>query len=194
MRKKLLSLSLFVLLVQGPLTVHPLFSQSRNANEKTISDIFLKKSNIWEGPFQNYINRNGGITQKGKIQIEIKYDGGQVVQMRNKFLDERNKQSDYTGYASMKILGNKLEYVGETSVDENTGNRIENHVFKGYILEKHLYIHEEYTEVFSEGKRENRKNTVHYLLLSDNEILQAADVYVNDGLMVFAYTILKKKD
>ena len=182
---KILGLIFFFILLMG------FYENIEVKDELLIRKIFLETSNIWEGDFQNYVNMEDGIIQKGKIIVEVTQEDDQIVKMRNKFINPDGKQSDYTGYSSMQIKNNRLLWVGDPRIDENTGNKIENHIFKGYILDNQIYILEQYSEVFPDGHKENRRNTVHYYLINKNEILQMADVYVNDSLLVFASTLLK---
>ena len=158
--------------------------------ERPILEAFLKKDGVWEGEFQNFVNRNGGIIQEGIILVDIKTGQDQIIRMRNNFIDKNGKESGYTGYTSMKLNGDRLEYIGDSTSDQNTGNRIENHVFMGYCLDRHIYIFEGYTEIHPDGREEKRRNSLHYILLDSGKIAQIADVYVNENLLVFAHTFL----
>jgi len=154
---------------------------------------FLQISGTWEGEFSNYINRGNGIIQQGKIVVEMSVDEKGIIHQKNKFFTHKGEQSGYTGYITMKVKGNRLVYLGEIDKDENTNNKIENHVFEGFITNNHIYILEEYDEIFSNGKVEHQRNSLHYYFISEEEIIMLADVCVNNKLLVFANTKLVRK-
>jgi len=168
-----------------------LFPQTREVAPPTLSDVFLTRNGIWEGPFTNYVNKGTGVVQNGTIRYEVRVGNDRTIRWRTNFIGPDGKESGYTGYSIMKLNGRKLEWVGEEAVDENTNNRIEGHVFQGFILDSHLYVYENYTEVYPDGKREKRRSDLHFVLLKDGGILLAADVYVDDALLVFAQTTLR---
>ncbi|NJE25694.1 hypothetical protein E3E22_03465 [Thermococcus sp. MV5] len=155
------------------------------------TDAFLKNTGIWEGEFTNYVNQAEGITQQGKIIIETEFRNGIVIQ-RNIFVRPDGTRSDYVGIARMRIEGNKLLWDGETEEDLNTGAKIRNHSFEGFVTDDQIYIFETYDEVLPNGVVERRRNTTHYYFLSETEAIMTANVYVNDELLVFASAKLRK--
>lgn len=155
------------------------------------TDAFLKNTGIWEGEFTNYVNRAGGVTQQGKIIIETEFQNGIVIQ-RNIFVRPDGTRSNYVGIAKMRIEGNKLLWDGEMEEDPNTGAKIGNHSFEGFVTDDQIYILETYDEVLPAGDVERRRNTTHYYFLSESEAVMTANVYVNDELLVFACTKLRK--
>lgn len=171
-----------------------LMGQSPQGTTSTLADVFLKKSALWEGSFNNYVNKNGGIVQSGRYRMEVRYEDDQTIKWRINLMNKGGQESGYTGYSMMKINGKNVEWVGEETVDKNTKNRVEDHVFQGFLLDDHLYIHEAYAEVYPDGKKEKRRNDLHFILLDDGRILQTADVFLDDKLLVFAHTILQKKE
>ena len=193
MKRKTLTITLIIFVFY---TIHFLLPEQilgktiTNEN-KTVS--FLKTSGIWEGEFSNYVNRGEGIIQQGKIIVEIDVDEKGIIHQKNKFFSREGKQSDYIGYVTMKVEANRLIYLGEMDKDQNTNNKIENHVFNGFITNNHIYILEEYDEIFSNGEVEHYRNSLHYYFISEEEIIMLADVCVNNKLLVFANTKLVRK-
>ena len=94
----------------------------------------------------------------------------------------------------MKMEGNRLIYLGEMDKDKNTNNEIRNHVFNGFITNNHIYILEEYDEVFPNGEVKHHRNSLHYYFISKEEIIMLADVCVNNKSLVFANTKLVRKE
>ncbi|RKY83229.1 hypothetical protein DRQ09_10360, partial [candidate division KSB1 bacterium] len=84
------------------------------------TESFLKVSGIWEGNFSNFVNKGDGIIQKGKMRIENSIDRKGLIHQSTKFFTIKGKQSDYTGYSTMRIKGNRLIYVGKMVEDKNT--------------------------------------------------------------------------
>jgi hypothetical protein len=171
--------------------VYSLCQEKPAKQEDHILDIFLKKSGIWSGKFTNFVNQKGGIIQRGRIRMKIAVDSEGIIRQETAFIKPDGTTSDYQGYGAIKVEGNRLKWVGNVAEDENTGNPIENHRFEGYVGDNHIYASEAYEEVFPEGKREQRTNNIHYVILSENKILWLADIRVNGQLLVFANTLLK---
>jgi hypothetical protein len=165
-----------------------------NTDELHISGLFLKKSGTWSGEFTNFVNQKGGIIQRGRIRLKTKVSSEGIIEQRIAILKPDGTASDYKGYATLKAEGNRLIWVGPVSEDDNTGNPIENHRFEGYIGSNHIYIVEEYVEVYPDNRREKRKNNVHYVILSPEKIIWLADIHVNDQLLVFANTLLEHEN
>ncbi len=162
-------------------------TQKRNSN-------FLQSSGIWEGVFANYVNRDGGIEQEGKIIVKVEVDTNGVITHENSFFRLDGTQSDYVGSLNVRVEGNNLINLLEIDEDPNTKNKIKNHRFEGYIVKNHIFIYETYEEIFPNGKKDFRRNSVHYFFIKENELIMLADVYLNDKLLVFANTKLEKKD
>ena len=76
--------------------------------------------------------------------------------------------------------------------DPNTGNPLARHRFEGHVARRHIHILEEYEEVFPDGRREQRRNTVHYVLVDDRTVFMIADIRVDGQLLVFGNTKLTK--
>jgi hypothetical protein len=164
-------------------------------NEETQPiDFFLNKSGIWEGEFANFVFQEGRTIQKGRIRLKMTVSDNGIIKQSIALFDQDGNQGDYEGYATMKKEGDKLKWTGSITVDENTGNPIENHVFEGYIGWNQIYIGETYEEIYPDGRKEKRKNNIHYVILSDKKLLMLADVHVDGNLLVFANTVLLFKE
>ncbi len=188
--QKLSFLYLFILIVP---IVTAAIAQSNSGPDNDIKKSFLLSNSTWLGEFQNYVNRNTGIVQSGRIKVELTTTNDTVM-MRNIFLNHEGELTNYTGYSYMIVKGDTIFSIDESGVDENTGNEIRDYNYWGRILDNHIYIHESYMEIFLNGKTEKRSNSVHYYLLSNNEVIQIAEVWVNEALLVFASTRLKRQD
>jgi len=162
-------------------------------NEVSKTDSFLKRSGVWEGLFSNYVNKGEGIKQQGKMVVEMDVDEEGVISQTNMWFNLEGKQSDYTGYAKFRVEGNRLINLDKVEVDPNTGNKIGNPVFDGYIIGNHIHILDAYDDISPDGKVDHRRNSLHYYSISENEIIMIADVYVNDKLFAFANTKLVRK-
>jgi len=167
--------------------------QDNRVFENDIRNVFLFSNAEWMGDFQNYVNIDDGIIQNGKILVEIS-SSADTVKMRNSFINQQGIATDYTGYSKMLVRGNSIINLDDSGIDENTGNEITDYKYWGRILDNHVYIHESYREVFPDGQFEYRSNSVHYYLKSSREVIQLAEVWVNDSLLVFAGTILKRQE
>jgi len=168
-------------------------AQSKAEPHNDIKKTFLLSNTTWIGNFQNYVNKNAGIIQSGSIKVELK-TSNDTVMMRNVFLNQRGEPSNYSGYSYMIIKGDTIISTDESGVDENTGNEIIDYNYFGRILDNHIYIQETYKEILSNGEIEQRSSSVHYYFLNENEIIQLAEVWVNNDLLVFAGTRLKRQD
>jgi len=157
-------------------------------------ELFLKESNIWEGSFANFVNRKDGIIQKGKIRFKVGVDDSGIITHELAFYDKAGKPGAYTGSAKFRVEGNKIINLLEMTIDSNTNNVIKNHLFQGFIGEDHIHVLESYDDIFSDGKIDHRRNSIHYYFVSPTEIYMISDVYVNDELLVFVNTILTKCD
>jgi hypothetical protein len=157
-------------------------------------DFFLNTSGIWEGEFVNSVYQEGRTIQKGRIRLKMTVCDNGIIKQSIALFAPDGTQGDYEGYATMKKEGAMLEWAGSIAADENTGNPIANHVFEGYIGWNHIYIGETYEEIYPDGRREKRKNNVHYVILSDKKLLMMADVRVDGRLLVFANTVLLFKE
>ncbi len=188
--QKLSFLYLFILIVP---IVTAAIAQPKSEPDNDIKNSFLLSNSTWLGEFQNYVNRNAGIVQSGRIKVELT-TSNDTVMMRNIFLSHEGEPTNYTGYLYMIVKGDTIFSIDESGVDENTGNEIIDYNYWGRILDNHIYIHESYKEIFPNGKTEKRSNSVHYYLLSNNEVIQLAEVWVNEALLVFAGTRLKRQD
>ena len=153
-------------------------------------DIFLHKSGIWTGEFVNFVNREDGVIQRGKIRMKMTVEDDGIIKLSISLIRPDGTATDYQGYATLKVAGNRLNWVGAITRDENTGNPIENHVFEGYVGWNQIYFAETYEEVFPDGRREKRSNNIHYVVLEDGKLLQLADIRVDGRLLVFANTVL----
>jgi hypothetical protein len=169
------------------------FTESKPDPDKDIRECFLLSNSTWIGDFQNYVNRNAGIVQTGKIRVELT-TSNDTVMMRNTFLNPEGEPTDYTGYSYMIVKGNTITSIDESGIDENTGNEITDYNYLGRVLDNHIYIHESYKEIHPDGEIEQRSNSVHYYLMSENEIIQLAEVWVDDVLLVFAGTRLIRQE
>ena len=156
--------------------------------------LFLKGSSIWEGSFTNFVNRKDGIIQKGKIRFKVDVDDNGIISHELAFFDKAGKPGDYTGSAKFKVEGNKIINLLEMTFDSNTNNEIKNHLLQGFIGENHIHVLETYDDVFSDGKIDYRRNSIHYYFVSPTEIYMISDVYVNNELLVFVNTVLLKSD
>lgn len=190
---KFLKLSFAILIILMASIVTTTIAQSKSEDVINIEKSFLFSNSTWLGGFQNYVNRNDGIVQNGKIKVELK-TLNDTVMMRNIFLNQEGEPSNYSGYSYMIVKGNTILSADESGVDDNTGNEITDYNFLGRIIDDHIYIHESYKEILPNGEIEQRSSSVHYYLMSENEILQIAEVWVNDFLLVFASTRLKRLD
>lgn len=191
MKSKNLSILLSIILMASIATSAMAQPKTESAND--IKNSFLLSNTAWLGDFQNYVNRNDGIVQSGKIKVELT-TLNDTVMMRNIFLNHDGEPTNYTGYSYMMIQGDTILSIDESGIDENTGNEIIDYTYLGRILDNHIYIHESYKEIHPDGKIEQRTSSVHYYLLSENEILQLAEVWVDNVLLVFAGTRLKRQD
>lgn len=158
------------------------------------TNLFLHSGGIWEGHFSNYVNRDDGIEREGKIIVKVEVDTNGVITHENSFFRSDGTQSDYVGSLKVRVEGNNLINMLEIEEDPNTTNKIENHRFEGYVTKKHIFIYETYEECFPDGKKDSRRNSVHYLFIKENELIMLADAYLNDKLLVFANTKLEKKN
>ncbi len=161
------------------------------SDEYRPTDEFLKKSGIWEGDFANFVNQDNGMIQKGKIRMKMEVDNQGIIKQSIAIIRPDGSPADYQGYSTMKVEGNRLKWVGPMTKDENTGNTIENHSFDGYVGWNQIYAVETYEEIFSDSRREKRKNNIHYIILSQDKLLWLADVHVKGKLLVFANTLLE---
>jgi len=161
--------------------------------KKDKTNLFLKSSGRWEGSFSNFVNREGGIEQDGKIIVQVEVTEEGVISHKNSFFRPDGTQTDYVGSLEVKVEGNNLVNLMKIEEDPNTKNKIENHRFEGYITNKHIFIYETYEECFPDGKNEYRRNSVHYYFLSEKEMIMLADVYIDDNLLVIGNTKLVKK-
>jgi len=157
---------------------------------KQPTDVFLRESGVWSGEFVNFVNQKDGVIQKGRIRMKMVVDSHGAIQQSLAIIRPDGTATDYQGYATMKVEGNRLKWEGEITKDENTGNPIENHNFDGYIGWNQIYCLETYEEVFPDGRREKRRNNIHYIILSDGKLLYLADVHLDGKLLVFANTVL----
>lgn len=154
-------------------------------------DIFLKTSGIWSGEFVNFVNQKEGVIQKGRIRMRMLVDSSGVIQQSIAIIRPDGTETDYQGYSTMKVDGNRLKWEGSITEDENTGNPIENHNFDGYIGWNQVFCVETYEEIFPDGRREKRQNNIHYVVLDDGRLLWLAEVRVDGKLLVFANTVLE---
>lgn len=168
----------------------PLGQNISFSTENQPTDVFLKKSGIWEGDFANFVNQDNGVIQKGKIRMKMEVNSQGIIKQSIAIFRPDGTSTDYQGYSTMKVEGNRLKWVGSMIKDENTGNPIENHSFEGYVGWNQIYAVETYEEIFSDNRREKRKNNTHYIILSQDKLLWLADVYVEGKLLVFANTLL----
>lgn len=190
----ILKISLLIIFTLPQFLFTPACSQETTKPDIGIRDAFFFSNASWLGEFKNYVNRGEGVIQNGRILVEMK-SSGDTLWMRNAFFNKEGKATDYTGYSTMLATGDSVISLDDLNVDENTGNAIENYHFWGRILEKHIYIHESYREVFPDGHSESRSNSVHYYLNNPEEVIQLAEVYLNDSLLVFVGTrLVKQKD
>ncbi|NJE02358.1 hypothetical protein [Thermococcus sp. JdF3] len=134
----------------------------------------------------------GGIIQRGKMIIEIETTSEGTIIQRNFFVRPDGTKSNYVGIAQMRIDGNRLLWVGEAVEDPNTAEEIRNHSFEGIVTDDQIYITELYEVVGKDGTIERRRNTTHYYFLSEDEAVMTGSVYVNDKLLVFASTLLRR--
>jgi hypothetical protein len=188
--KKISILFLFILIAQIATTAS---ASSKSEPDSDIKKSFLFSNSSWLGDFQNYVNRNAGTVQSGKIQVELTTSNDTII-MKNIFLNDEGEPTDYTGYSYMIVKGDSIISADESGVDENTGNEIIDYNYSGRILDNHIYIHESYKEILPNGEIEQRSSSVHYYLISKNEIIQLAEVWVDNSLLVFAGTQLKRQD
>jgi hypothetical protein len=168
-------------------------AQFKSVPDSDIKETFLFSNSSWLGDFQNYVNRNTGIVQSGKIIVELATSNDTII-MKNVFLNDEDEPTDYIGYSYMIVKGDSIISADESGVDENTGNEIIDYNYSGRILVSHIYIHESYKEILPNGEIEQRSSSVHYYLISKNEIIQLAEVWVDNSLLVFAGTQLKRQD
>ena len=180
---KVLLLVIIILVTVG----HNFSSEKRTQ----LIEVFLKKSGVWSGEFINFVNQQDGVIQRGRIRMEIIINSSGVIQQSIAIIRPEGTATDYQGYSTMKIEGNRLKWEGSITEDENTGNPIENHCFDGYIGWNQIYCIETYEEIFPDGRREKRQNNSHYVILDDRKLLWLADVRVNGKLLVFANTVLE---
>ncbi len=190
---KSLNLSFLFLFIFLVTTGDSAIAKSKPEPDNDIKKSFLLSNSKWLGDFQNYVNRDAGIIQTGKIKVELT-TSNDTVMMRNIFLNHEGEPTDYTGYSYMIVKGNTIFSTDESGMDENTGNEIIDYNYLGRILDNHIYIHESYREILPNGEIEQRSNSVHYYLMSENEIIQLAEVWVDNVLLVFAGTRLKRQD
>jgi hypothetical protein len=92
----------------------------------------------------------------------------------------------------MRLEGNRLVNAEPMTEDTNTKNKIQNHLFEGYIGSNQIYVLEAYDEILPEGKVEHRRNDMHYYSFNDTEMVILADVFVNEELLVSANTRSKR--
>jgi hypothetical protein len=151
---------------------------------------FLEQGGTWKGTFANFYNRNDGIIQHGNIIVEITIDDNGIIRQRNAILKPDGTPGPYEGAAVMKVEKNRLICPEPWTKDPHTGNEYECYQYDGYIGKDHIYILESYYEIFSNGKKQHRRNSVHYYFRNDSEIYMIADVYVDEKLLVFASTRL----
>ena len=156
------------------------------------TNLFLNSSGKWEGLFSNFVNRDGGIEQEGKVVVQVDVTDEGVISHKNSFFRPDGTQSDYVGSLEVKVEGNNLVNLMAIEEDPNTKNKIENHRFEGYVTNKHIFIYETYEECYPDGKREFRRNSVHYYFKSKKEMIILADVYLDDKLLVIGNTKLIK--
>jgi len=169
-----------------------LLGQNFSSEEgKQPTDGFLKKSGVWSGEFVNFVNQEDGMIQKGRIRMKMIVDSSGVIQQSISIIRPDGTATDYQGYSTMKVEGNRLTWVGSITKDENTGNPIESHSFNGYIGWNQIYCVETYEEVFPDGRRERRKNNIHYIVLDNGRLLWLADIHLDGKLLVFANTVLE---
>ncbi len=188
--QKLSFLYFFILMV--PIVTFAI-AQSESEPDNDIRESFLLSNSAWLGDFQNYVNRNAGTIQSGKIKVELT-TSNDTIMMRNIFLNHEGEPTNYTGYSYMIVKGNTIFSTDESGVDENTGNEIIDYSYFGRVLDNHIYIHESYKEILPDGEIEQRSSSIHYYLKSENEIIQLAEVWVDNVLLVFAGTRLKRQD
>ena len=159
--------------------------------EKQPIDVFLKQSGVWSGEFVNFVNQENGVIQRGKIRMKMTVDSAGVIQQSIAIIRPDGTATDYQGYSTIMVEGNRLTWVGAMDKDENTGNPIENHNFDGSVGWNQIYCVETDEEVFPDGRREKRKKNLHYIILGDGKLLWLADVHLNGKLLVFANTVLE---
>ena len=153
---------------------------------------FLSESSVWEGEFTNFFNQGDGLIQKGRIRIKVDVGDYRVIHMKIAFAKPDGTPGDYEGMAEMRLSGNKLCWEGEMTRDPSNKNRVENHVFEGYVAPAHIYILETYDDITPGGQRDKRRNDLHYCFFEEGKAVMLGDVFVNGKLLVFARTTLAK--
>lgn len=175
-----------------PVAIFLSLGQNFSSDErKQPTDVFFKKSGIWSGEFTNFVNQEDGLIQRGRIRMKMVVDNSGIIQQSIAIIKPDGTATDYQGYSTLKVEGNRLTWVGSITKDENTGNPIENHSFNGYIGWNQVYCVERYEEIFPDGRREKRKNNIHYIVLDDGKLLWLADIHLDGKLLVFANTVLE---
>lgn len=81
------------------------------------------------------------------------------------------KRAGYEGVAKMRLEGNRLVNAEPMTEDPNTKNKIQNHLFEGYIGSNQIYVLEAYDEILPEGKVEHRRNDMQYYSFNDTEMV-----------------------
>lgn len=156
-----------------------------------LSTTFLAKGGVWRGEFINFVNGDPAEVQKGALLMRISVDPEGVIDQSIALIRPDGTRTEYEGSARLRVEGNRLLWVGSVTRDENTGNPIENHRFDGLVGENQIYAAETYEEIFPDGRREKRRNNLHYVILDEETVLFLADVHVDGELLVFANTTLR---
>lgn len=162
-------------------------------DQKAPAFSFLSESSVWEGDFTNFVNEGDGTIQKGRIRIKVDVDDNQIIHMKIAFFKPDGTPGDYEGMAEMRLSGNKLSWEGEMTRDPSNNNRVENHIFEGYVAPAHIYILETYDDIAPSGRRDTRRNDLHYCFLEEGKAVMIGDVFVNGKMLVFARTTLTKQ-
>jgi hypothetical protein len=162
-------------------------------DENHLTALFLGKSGVWLGEFTNFVNQKGGAIQQGKMHLKMEVDKDRIINMSTAIIGSDGRLGEYQGYATLKVEGNRLNWVGSTTEDKTTGNTYENYVWDGYIGRNHIYVLNSYEEIYPDGRREKRRYDLHYIFLSQESVIMLADIFVDDRLLVFANTTLKRQ-
>ena len=152
---------------------------------------FLLKPGVWSGEFHNFVNREEGIVQQGRIELLVELLDKNTAIQRTGFIRPDGSRTGYQGQAKIRATGNRIENPEAPDADENTGNPIEGYRFEGFAGQGHIHILEQYTEVHKDQPLEERRNEIHYCQMDNNQVLMISSVYVNGQLLVFARATLQ---